>query len=688
MKSIALIGNPNSGKSTLFNSLTGSTQFVGNWPGVTVEKKGGKTKIGNEKVEVMDTPGIYSLSSYSPEEVITRDYVLNEKPDVVVNIIDASNLERNLYLTTQILELNVPTIIALNMIDVIAKKGEVISAKALSKELGCPVCEISAISNKGIPELKNTIAEVLKKEDPEAPQHSFRYSDDVESAIKAVSDKLVAENAVINVGSYDFTALKMLSGDKQAVKANKIDSSAWEEAAKLREEVEKKADDDFESVIAEQRYTWIGSIINSVITKRRTEKLSLSDKIDRVLTNRIAALPIFLAIIYGIYWMCLNPHGLGKKLVGITFGWVFQFLFWVMGIMTEAGCWPWLTDLVCNGMIFGIGIVIAFVPYLMVLFFFLALLEECGYMARVTFIMDRIFRRFGLSGKSFIPMLLGTGCTVQAVAAARTIENENDRKMTIFLTPFMPCATKMPTVLLVVSLFAGSSALVAPLVYIFAILFIILGGIILKHTAFKGDPAPFVMELPEYKLPTPKGVWHFIWDRTKSFFRKVTSIIFVSTVVIWFFKYFGFEAINGAAVGAANIESFAAFGHVPNIENSLLADIGRLLAPIFAPLGFGDWRLVAAMITGYVAKDNVLATLGIIFGVEAVDAAIMGTVLNPAQAVGFLLFFLLSSPCFASIGAMSKELGSKKLTWGAVAFQCGTAYVVSLIVYQILHLVM
>ena len=686
MKSIALIGNPNSGKSTLFNSLTGSTQFVGNWPGVTVEKKEGKTKIGDEKVAVMDTPGIYSLSPYSNEEIITREYVLNDKPNLIVNIIDASNLERNLYLTTQILELGVPTVVALNMIDVIAKKGEVVSAAALSKELGCPVCEISAISNKGLPELKDTIAKELAKE-PEAPKHTFKYSDEVEAAIKSVVTKLESEAATINVGGYDYTALKMLSNDKAAVKANNINNECWAEANKIREDIEKKADDDFESVIAEQRYAWIGSVIDSIITKRRTEKLSLSDKIDRVLTNRVAALPIFLAIIYGIYWMCLNPHGLGKKLVGITFGWVFQFLFWVMGVMTNAGCWAWLTDLVCNGMIFGIGIVVAFVPYLMVLFFFLALLEECGYMARVTFIMDRIFRRFGLSGKSFIPMLLGTGCTVQAVASARTIENDSDRKMTIFLTPFMPCATKMPTVLLVVSLFAGSSALVAPLVYIFAILFIILGGIILKHTAFKGDPAPFVMELPEYKLPTPKGVWHFVWDRTKSFFRKVTSIIFVSTVVIWFFKFFGFQLVQNAGSVFAEGSSLV-FGHVASIDDSLLAGIGKLLSPIFAPLGFGDWRLVAAMITGYVAKDNVLATMGLIFGVEAVDASIMGAVLNPAQAVGFLLFFLLSSPCFASIGAMSKELGSKKLTWGAVGFQMGTAYVVALVVYQILHLFM
>ena len=687
MKSIALIGNPNSGKSTLFNSLTGSTQFVGNWPGVTVEKKEGKTHLLSKKesVKVIDTPGIYSLSSYSPEEVITRDYVLNEKPDVVVNIVDASNLERNLYLTTQIIELKVPTIIALNMIDVVKKKNEVISAEALSKELGCPVCEISAISNKGIPELKKTISKVLKTEKSDFIENSFAYSKDVTAAIKEIATKLEKENAVINVGGYDFTALKVLSDDKEAVKENQIPETVWESASKIREEIEKKDDDDFESIVAEQRYTWIGSIIDKVITKRRTEKLSLSDKIDRVLTNRILALPIFLLIIYGIYWMCLNPNGLGKKLVGITFGWVFQFLFWVQGLMTNAGCWPWLTDLVCNGMIFGIGIVVAFVPYLMVLFFFLALLEECGYMARVTFIMDRIFRRFGLSGKSFIPMLLGTGCTVQAVAAARTIENETDRKMTIFLTPFMPCATKMPTVLLLVSLFAGSNAFIAPLVYIFAILFIILSGIILKHTAFKGNPAPFVMELPEYKIPTPKGVWHFIWDRTKSFFRKVTSIIFISTVVIWFFKYFGFQLVKdvGSVFGA---ESTLVFGHVADIKDSLLAGIGRLLSPIFAPLGFGDWRLIAAMITGYVAKDNVLATLGIIFGVQAVDATIMGSVLTPAQAVGFLLFFLLSSPCFASIGAMRKELGSKKLTWGAVAFQCVTAYVVSLVVYQLLHL--
>ena len=659
MKNIALAGNPNSGKSTLFNALTGSTQFVGNWPGVTVEKKEGKTTISGEAVKVMDLPGIYSLSPYSKEEIISRDYILNEKPDVVVNIVDASNLERNLYLTTQLVELGAPMVVALNMMDVVKAKGEEISSKALSKLLGCPVCEISAINKTGLKELKAAVSEIFAK-GYESPRHQFTYSPAVTEAVKEIKSSLVGES--------DFTALKVLCNDETIIDERNISGQVLVTAASLRDEIEKKFDDDIDSVIAEERYTWIKKIIGSVILKRRKETLSLSDKIDKVITNRILALPIFFAIIYAIYFICLNPSGLGKKLVGITFTWVINTMIWASVTLSGMGVAPWLVSLVSDGIIFGVGIVLAFVPYLMVLFVFLAILEECGYMARVTFIMDRVFRRFGLSGKSFIPMLLGTGCTVQAIAASRTIENEADRKMTIFLTPFIPCATMMPTILLVVSLFT-SSPWVAPVTYLVSILFVIAGGIFLKNTFMKGEPAPFVMELPEYKLPRLKNIWHFVWDRTVSFFKKAASIIFVTTVIIWFLKYFNF--------GFAHVE----------IGESMLASIGKFLEPIFAPLGLGSWQLIAALITGYVAKDNFLGTLGQIYGTE-IATGTLATILSPASAVAFLLFFILSCPCFSSMGAMRKELGSAKLTMGAIVFQMGTAYLMAFIAYQVLRFVM
>ena len=561
------------------------------------------------------------------------------------------------------------------MIDVVKRKEEELSAKTLEKKLGCPVCEISAINGDGIPQLKEAVSQLMAKGRAAAPKYEFAYSEDVREALTKVRDSyLAAEGGNVAVRTKtlkdtgDFVALKLLSADKTIIKEDDIPQSLWDEASEVRTSLEKKYDDDFDSIIAEQRYTWIKSIIDSVIVKRRKEKISISDKIDKVLTNKILAFPIFLAIIYAIYYVCLNPSGLGKKLVGITFTWVINAMIWASTTLTELGVWPWLVSLVSDGVIFGVGIVVAFIPYLMILFIFLAILEECGYMARVTFIMDRLFRRFGLSGKSFIPMLLGTGCSVQAIAASRTIENEQDRQMTIFLTPFIPCATMMPTVILVVSLFT-KSALVAPLTYLVSIGFVILGGIFLKNTMLKGEPAPFVMELPEYKIPRLKNIWHFVWDRTVSFFRKAATIIFITTVIVWFLKYFSFS-----------------FHHV-EIGDSMLAGIGKVLEPIFKPLGFGNWQILAALITGFVAKDNFLGTLGQIMGAEMITGDILSTMLPTASAVSFLLFFVLSSPCFASMGAMRKELGSGKLTMKAIGFQMGTAYIVALIAYQILHLV-
>ena len=658
MKCIALAGNPNSGKSTLFNALTGSTAFVGNWPGVTVEKREGYMTIDGESISVMDLPGIYSLSPYSNEEIISRDFILKEHPDVVINIVDASNLERNLYLTTQLIELNVPVIVVLNMMDVVKSKGEELSSKVLSKELGCPVCEISAINKTGFIELKKEIKELLNN--PKLPKEYIKYSENITNAIKEIS--LLIKGHEKNTIFY---GVKLLSNDE--VISKEFSNEIIKKANELKENLEKEYDDEIDSIITEERYSWIKSIIPSVILKRRKEELSLSDKIDKIVTNKYLALPIFFLIIYAIYWMCLNPSGPNKKIVGITFGLVFQFIGLVNEVLTGMEIPVWLVSLCCDGVLFGVGIMLAFIPYLMMLFVFLAILEECGYMARVTFIMDRVFRRFGLSGKSFIPMLLGTGCTVQAIAATRTIEDENDRKMTIFLTPFIPCATMMPTILLVIGL-VTDSALVPPMVYLFSILFVILGGIFLKHTMFKGEPSPFVMELPEYKVPRLKNIWHFVWEKTVALFRKAASIIVLTTIVIWFLKYFNFS-----------------FRHV-ELEQSMLADIGRFLSPIFAPLGLASWQLIAAMITGYVAKDNLLATMGVLFGENMVNGA-MAQILSPASAISFLLFFILSCPCFATMGAIRKELNSTKLTWQAIIFQMGTAYIAALVAYQILRLI-
>ena len=674
MATIALVGNPNSGKTTLFNALTGSTQFVGNWPGVTVERKEGKFKLAKDDVEstkLVDLPGIYSLSPYSLEEVIARDYILNQRPDVVINIVDASNIERNLYLTTQILELGVPTVVALNMCDVVKKKGEKIDVNALTKHLGCPVVEISAIKKAGISELKKELLGIVNRE-TELHESTFKFPADVEEAIAAIKKQGYLEGEENN----GYGALKILCNDKVFLEAHPIDEDSLAPVKEAREALEEKYEDDIDSIIAEGRYSWINEIIDSVLIERRKEKLSLSDKIDKVITNKWLGLPIFLAIIYLIYFICLNPKGLGKWLVGLTFDLVIKTMIATSNGLAAFGCSPWLVSLVSDGIIFGVGIVLAFVPYLMVLFLFLALLEESGYMARVAFIMDRLFRRFGLSGKSFIPMLLGTGCTVQAIASCRTIENEDDRRMTIFLTPFMPCATKMPVIILVFGLLCGGNAAwMAPLIYVIAICFIICAGLFLKKFKFTNKPAPFVMELPEYKLPTLSNVWHYIWSKTVSFFRKASTIILVSTVIIWFLKYFTFGFVPSQ----------------PNLEDSMLASIGKFLCPLFAPIGLDDWKLVASMITGYVAKDNVLSTMGQLFivGGEVGDplegfAQIFGG--NWPQAVSFLLFFLFSSPCFASMGAISKELGSKKLTWQAIGFQMGTAYLLSLIVFNVCRL--
>ena len=675
MATIALVGNPNSGKTTLFNALTGATQFVGNWPGVTVERKEGKFKINKNdstSTTLVDLPGIYSLSPYSLEEVIARDYILNNKPDVVINIVDASSLERNLYLTTQVLELGVPVLVALNMCDVVKKKGEKIDATALSKNLGCQVVKISAIKKEGIKELKEAINNVLTNNVKNIGSN-FKFNDDIEDVLKEIKNN----NYLRAEDNNNYGALKILCNDNLFIEQHELDEEKLALVTEKREALEAKYEDDIDSIIAEGRYAYINSIIDNVLIQRRKEKISLSDKIDKVITNKWLGLPIFLLIIYLIYFLCLHPKGLGKWLVGLTFDLVIKTMIAVSTGLTNLGCSAWLTSLVSDGIIFGVGIVVAFVPYLIVLFLFLAILEESGYMSRVAFIMDRMFRKFGLSGKSFIPMLLGTGCTVQAIASCRTIENEDDRRMTIWLTPFMPCATKMPVIILICTILVGgaNAAWLAPLTYVMAIALIIVAGLILKKVKFTNKPAPFVMELPEYKLPTFSNIGHYIWSKTVSFFRKASTIILVSTVIVWFLKYFTFGFVPSQ----------------PNLEDSMLASIGKFLCPIFAPIGMDNWKLIAATITGYVAKDNVLGTLGQLFlvGETLGDPLVAFKSIfngNIPQAASFLLFFLFSSPCFASMGAIGKELGNKKLTWQVIGFQMGTAYLISMVVYNVLRL--
>ena len=552
-RKIALVGNPNSGKTTLFNALTGSTQYVGNWPGVTVEKKEGKLKKCRSEAKVIDLPGIYSLSPYTLEEVIARDFILEERPDVIINIIDASNLERNLYLTTQVIELGVPTVVALNMIDIVNKRGDKIDTAKLSDEIGCPVVELSAVKNAGIAEL---VAAVMSVKDAPRPQ---RFSPDIEKALCAISD-MAAGSAASGKYNERWLALKLLERDENLrgkVTFSDAQSAKIEQATAVLEE---KQDDDIESIMTNERYVRISALLAGIYKKQSRPKLSVSDKIDKVLTNRILALPIFFLIMWGIYYVSIQTVG------DWTIGWVEELVGWVAGLivgpMEAAGAAPWLISLVDTGIFGGVGGVLVFVPQLMILYLFISLLEDCGYMARVAFIMDRIFRRFGLSGKSFIPMLIGTGCSVPGIMASRTIENENDRRMTIMLTPFVPCGAKLPVFALFVAMVFRNASWIGPSMYLIGIVMVILSGIVLKRTRlFAGKPAPFIMELPDYKLPRFKGVVIHMWEKGKSFIIKAGTIIFLASAVIWFLQSFSF--------------SFQYLGE-GGIESSMLAGIGRV----------------------------------------------------------------------------------------------------------------
>lgn len=654
---IALAGNPNSGKTTIFNELTGSTQYVGNWPGVTVEKKAGKLK-GYNGVDITDLPGIYSLSPYSLEEVIARDFIVDEKPDALVNIVDASNIERNLYLTTQLIETGIPVVVGLNMMDVIRKNGSKINTEKISRALGCPVVETSALRGDGVKELAKIAVDVAKSNNSQEGLGLFDQG--VEGCIKGIEDIIDGETAAKGYNKR-WLAIKLFERDEKILENVKLSPKSFDDIESLTQDYEERADDDAESIIITQRYDYIEDLVKKTVKKKSTAKLSTSDKIDKVLTNRWLALPIFFAIMWLIYWVSISTLG------DYFIGWIESLFEWIGGgvetLLVGAGASDWLQSLILDGIIGGVGGVLVFVPQLMILFFFISLLEDCGYMARVAFIMDRIFRRFGLSGKSFIPMLIGTGCSIPGIMASRTIENEKDRKMTIMLTPFIPCGAKLPVFAMFIAMLFTKQSWVGPLMYLMGITMVIVSGIILKKTKlFKGDPAPFVMELPQYRLPRAKGTMIHMWEKAKSFMIKAGTIILVAAVAVWFLQSFSFSL---RFLGSGEIES------------SILAGIGRITRYIFIPLGFGDsWAGGVASITGLIAKEVVVSTFSIIGGATEV-------VFSQVSAFSFMVFTLFAAPCFAAIGAMKREFGSWKWTFIAIGYQTGIAYVVALLVNQV-----
>ena len=673
---IALAGNPNCGKTTLFNALTGSNQYVGNWPGVTVEKKEGKLKKHNDVV-ITDLPGIYSLSPYTLEEVVARNYLIDEKPDVVLNIIDGTNLERNLYLTTQVVELGIPVVVAVNMMDIVKKNGDKINIKELSRQLACQVVEISALKGTGVMEAAEAAIEAAGGP-ATIPQHEF--SGAVEHAIAHI------EEAALNnmpENQQRWYAIKIFESDDKVLEKLNISDATLAHIQKDIEAAENEMDDDAESIITNERYLYISSIIKAVYKKAHKGKLSTSDKIDKIITNRILGLPIFALIMWGVYFISMQWIG------DMGTSWVNDVLLgeWVPGLLEkflEPHLAPWLFGLINDGIVAGVGAVLGFVPQMLVLFFLLAILEGCGYMSRVAFVMDRIFRHFGLSGKSFIPMLIGTGCGVPAVMASRTIENERDRRMTIMTTTFIPCGAKLPIIGLIAGACFGGAGWVATSAYFVGVAAIIVSGIMLKKTKkFAGDPAPFVMELPAYHIPTLGTVLRSTWERGWSFIKKAGTIITLATILIWFLQGFGVE--NGA------------FGMVEDMDNSILAKFGNLFAWLFIPLGWGGWKPAVAAVTGLIAKENVVSTFGVLYhfagelaenGDEiwvnfGKDLASLSGGHAALAGYSYLIFNLLCAPCFAAIGAIKREMNNAKWTWFAIGYQCGFAYIISLIVYQI-----
>ena len=669
---IALAGNPNCGKTTLFNALTGSNQFVGNWPGVTVEKKEGKLK-GHKDVIIMDLPGIYSLSPYTLEEVVARNYLIAERPDAILNIVDGTNIERNLYLSTQLMELGIPVVMAVNMMDLVNKSGDKINLDKLKEKMGCAaVVEISALKGTGIQKAAEA-AVVAANVGTAAKVHKFNTK--VENVLESIEDKLGSD---VPEEQKRFFAIKLLErDDKIAQQMKKVPDVSAEITS-----IEKEMDDDTESIITNERYIYISSVIKECYVKKSKKQLTVSDKIDRVVTNRIAALPIFAVVMFLVYYVSVTTVG------AFLTDWTNDTLFgeWIIpgaqSLFENIGCADWLTGLIVDGIISGVGAVLGFVPQMLVLFLFLAFLESCGYMARVAFIMDRIFRKFGLSGKSFIPMLIGSGCGVPGVMASRTIENDRDRKMTIMTTTFVPCGAKLPIIALIAGAFFDNAGWVSWSAYFVGVAAIICSGIILKKTKmFAGDPAPFVMELPAYHWPTVGNVLRSVWERGWSFIKKAGTIILLSTIVLWFLMSFGW---TDGGFGMLEAEQ---------LNDSILAKIGSAIAWIFIPLGWTQagegWKMAVAAVSGLIAKENVVATFGLLFGFSEVaedGAEIWGSlaqVMTPIAAYGFLVFNLLCAPCFAAMGAIKREMNNAKWFWFAIGYQCGLAYIVSLCIYQI-----
>ena len=669
---IALAGNPNCGKTTLFNDLTGSNQYVGNWPGVTVEKKEGRLK-GHKDVVIQDLPGIYSLSPYTLEEVVARSYLVTEKPDAIINIVDGTNIERNLYLTTQLVELGIPVVIAVNMIDLVRKNGDKINLAALGEELGCEVLEMSALKGEGSMKVaEKAIALAKAGQNAELP-HVFTGS--VEHAVAHIEESIEGK---VDARNLRWFAIKLFERDDKVLEDLRLDAELRSHLEEHIADCEKELDDDAESIITNQRYAYINTVVSKAVRKKAAKhSLSVSDKIDQVVTNRILALPIFAGVMFLVYWIAMGPFG------SFLTDWTNDVLGaeWLQAgsraLLEGWGVAEWLTGLVSDGIVAGVGAVLGFVPQMLVLFLMLAILEDVGYMARVAFIMDRIFRKFGLSGKSFIPMLIGSGCGVPGVMASRTIENERDRRMTIMTTCFVPCGAKMP----IIALFAGAlfdgSGLVAVSAYFIGVAAIIVSGIILKKTKmFAGDPAPFVMELPQYHTPSAKNVFHATWERGWSFIKRAGTVIVASSIILWFLQGFGF--VDGV------------FGMVEDNNSSQLAAIGGAICVIFAPLGFGDWQSTVATVTGLIAKENVVSTFGVLFhiGEEVAedDAGLLSAVAmhyTALSAYSFMVFNLLCAPCFAAMGAIKREMNNAKWTLFAIGYMCGFAYVISLIIYQL-----
>ena len=667
---IALVGNPNCGKTTLFNALTGSNQYVGNWPGVTVEKKEGRLKKHSD-VTITDLPGIYSLSPYTLEEVVARNYLIGERPDAILNIVDGTNLERNLYLTTQLTELEIPVVVAVNMMDVVRKNGDKINTQELSNALGCTVMEISALKGEGVMNAAEAAIDAAKS-GKTVPMHTF--SGPVEHAIAHIEEAAVHH---LPEEQQRWYAIKIFERDEKVVEQMELRGDAAVHIEADIKAAEEELDDDAESIITNERYVYIGELMKRCYKRKSAGKLSASDQIDRVVTNRLLALPIFAVVMFLVYWIAMGPFG--------TFltDWTNDVLGteWLVEI-PRAALEGWrvsgvLVGLICDGILAGVGAVLGFVPQMLVLFFLLALLEDCGYMARIAFIMDRIFRKFGLSGKSFIPMLIGTGCGVPGVMASRTIENERDRRMTIMTTCFIPCGAKMPIIGLIAGALFGGSGLVAVSAYFIGVAAIIISGIILKKTKpFSGDPAPFVMELPAYHVPTAGNVLRSTWERGWSFIKKAGTIILLSSAILWFLQSFGWQS--------------GSFGLVEDMNNSVLAAIGGIIAFLFTPLGFGNWKAAVATITGLIAKENVVATFGILYNYAGELAengdeiwALVAADYTQLSAYSFMIFNLLCAPCFAAMGAIKREMNNGKWTAFAIGYMCVFAYVVSLIVYQI-----